>query len=74
MTDAQKTRFARRAGYSRTYIEVHYMYGTRTPTLGGLARLVKATEGKFTPSQLLAWFEVERVARSKKLARAARQR
>lgn len=56
LNGAERSEYARRAGVSRAYIEVHLMYRRKVPKRETMLRLADASLGRVAYEDLLSWF------------------
>lgn len=56
MTPAEKREYARRAGLSQQYIEVHLVYRRRVPRPDTMRRLAEASLGRLSYEDVVGFF------------------
>lgn len=56
MTPEEKREFARRAGLSQQYIEVHLVYRRRVPRQDTMRRLAEASLGRLSYEDVVGFF------------------
>lgn len=56
LTGEERAEYARRAGISRQYIEVHLLYRRKVPKRETMLRLASASLGRVAYEDLLSWF------------------
>ena len=56
LSDSARAEFSVKAQRSRAYIEKHLLHRKKFPSAATIALLAAATDGRFTYSELLAWF------------------
>lgn len=69
LSESQRNAYARRAKFSRSYIEHHLLRPRKIPRPEGMHNLAKAS-GHFTMAELVVWFYEASLARRRIKARA----